>query len=195
MELTPQILLNAYCQGLFPMAEPDSTLYWYAPDPRAVIPLDRFRVSRSLRRILKKKLFEIRFNTAFRDVMVECAASKPGRESTWISAELIDLYTRVHRLGYAHSVEAWADNCLVGGLYGISIGGFFAGESMFSRRTDASKVALAALVEHLREHDFVLLDIQFITDHLKRFGAQEISREEYERQLAKALTIETQFIQ
>ncbi len=187
MQLTPNILLNAYCQGIFPMAEDDGTVLWYDPDPRAIIPLDGFRVSRSLRRRIKRGGFEVRFNSAFRQVMEACAAPGPGREETWISEELIDLYSKIHDLGYAHSVEIWIDNSLVGGLYGVAIGRFFAGESMFSRVTDASKIALVALVERLRETDARLLDIQFLTDHLKRFGAVEIAREEYQRRLATAL--------
>lgn len=191
MQLTPNILLNAYCQGIFPMAEDDGTLLWYDPDPRAIIPLDGLHVSRSLRQRINRGGFEVRFNTAFREVMEACAAPGPGREETWISGELIDIYAEIHELGYAHSVEIWVDETLAGGLYGVTIGRFFAGESMFSRVTDASKIALVALVERLRETGAQLLDIQFLTDHLKRFGAVEIPREEYQQRLAVALHPDT----
>jgi leucyl/phenylalanyl-tRNA--protein transferase len=191
MKLTPDLLLNAYGQGIFPMAEEDGTIYWYDPDPRAILPLDAFRVSRSLRRRINRGGFEIRFNTAFRAVMEACAAPGPGRNETWISAELIDVYCRTHTLGYAHSVETWIDGTLAGGLYGVAIGRLFAGESMFSRATDASKIALVALVERLQETGAMLLDIQFMTDHLKRFGAIEIPRAEYRQRLAEALNSES----
>jgi leucyl/phenylalanyl-tRNA--protein transferase len=187
MPLTPELLLQAYCQGIFPMAEDDGTILWYDPDPRAILPLEGFRVSRSLRRRIHRGGFEIRFNTAFRAVMEACAAPGPGREQTWISPELVDIYSQIHAMGYAHSVETWIDDQLAGGLYGVAIGRFFAGESMFSRVSDASKIALVALVERLRETDAQLLDIQFMTDHLQRFGAVDISRTEYRQRLAEAL--------
>ena len=187
MELTTDILLNAYCQGVFPMAEEDGAVHWYDPDPRAIIPLDKLHISRSLQRRLRRGGFEIRFSTAFRQVMEACAASAPGREQTWISAELIDLYTALHEQGYAHSTEVWVDEVLVGGVYGVAIGRFFAGESMFSRTTDASKIALVHLVDRLRDAGCQLFDVQFITGHLKRFGAIEISRADYKKRLAEAL--------
>lgn len=187
MELTPNILLNAYCQGLFPMAEEDGTIYWYDPDPRAIIPLEGFRISRSLRRRLNRGGYEIRFNTAFRQVMEACAAPAPGREQTWISPEIIDVYTQLHEMGFAHSVETWIENQLVGGLYGVAINGFFAGESMFSTATDTSKIALAHLVQRMHEAGAQLLDVQFVTDHLKRFGAIEIPRAEYHKRLIEAI--------
>ena len=188
MKLTPAILLDAYCQGWFPMAEDDGTVYWYDPDPRAIIPLDRFHISRSLARCLRRGRFDVRYDTAFRQVMTHCAEPAPGREATWISAELIELYCRLHELGFAHSVETWMDDELVGGVYGVSIAGLFAGESMFSRRTDASKVALACLVARLNERGYRLFDIQFMTSHLRQFGAVEIPSSEYQRRLADALT-------
>ncbi|UCD49868.1 MAG: leucyl/phenylalanyl-tRNA--protein transferase [Phycisphaerales bacterium] len=188
MELTPSILLSAYCQGCFPMAEADGTIYWYDPDPRTIIPLDRFHISRSLKRRLRKGDFAVRYDTVFAQVMARCAERAPGREETWISAEFIEAYTRLHELGFAHSVETWMDDELVGGVYGVSIAGLFAGESMFSRKTDASKIALVHLVARLNERGYRLFDVQFTTAHLQRFGAVEIPRVEYQRRLADALT-------
>lgn len=191
--LTPQLLLSAYCQGVFPMAHEDGRIYWYDPDPRAIIPLDRFHISRSLRRTIQQQTFEIRIDSAFTAVMDACSAPGPGREETWISKEIIQAYTRLHRLGFAHSVEAWRDGQLVGGLYGVAIGGFFAGESMFSLERDSSKVALAFLVAHLNERKFSLLDTQFLTDHLRRFGAIEIPAAAYKMELSRALLLSTTF--
>lgn len=192
--LTPQMLLSAYCQGVFPMAHEDGRIYWYDPDPRAIIPLDHFHVSRSLERTIRQQRFVIRLNTAFTAVINACSAPAPGREETWINDDIIQAYTRLHRLGFAHSVEAWQANELVGGLYGVAIGGFFAGESMFSTQTDSSKVALVYLVEHLRRRHFRLLDTQFMTDHLRRFGALEISATEYRQRLGRALLMSTTFV-
>lgn len=191
--LTPQMLLSAYCQGVFPMAHEDGRIYWYDPDPRAIIPLDRFHVSRSLERTIRQHSFEIRLNTAFTAVIKACAAPALGREETWINDDIIQAYTRLHRLGFAHSVEAWQAGELVGGLYGVAIGGFFAGESMFSTVTDSSKVALVYLVEHLRRRRFRLLDTQFMTEHLRRFGAEEISAAEYRQRLGQALLTSATF--
>ncbi len=193
MKLTSHVLLNAYSQGIFPMADEDGTIYWYDPDPRAIIPLDAFHIPHSLTRTVRRGGFEVRFNTAFRVVMQACAEPGPGREKTWISPEFIHAYTELHQLGFAHSVETWIDNRLVGGLYGVALGGLFAGESMFSRATDASKIALVYLVERLRRRGFTLLDTQFMTEHLRRFGAIEIRRAEYKTRLAHALTVWTQF--
>ncbi|MCG3212075.1 MAG: Leucyl/phenylalanyl-tRNA--protein transferase [Anaerolineae bacterium] len=193
MKLTPHLLLNAYAQGVFPMADPDGTIYWYDPNPRAIIPLDKFHVPRRLARHIRQGEAEVRFDTAFRQVMTACARPAPGRETTWINNEIIDVYCDLHELGFAHSVETWADDRLVGGLYGVSLRGLFAGESMFSQQTNASKIALVALVEHLRRQKFVLLDTQFITPHLHRFGAVEIPRAEYLRRLDAALRTETDF--
>jgi leucyl/phenylalanyl-tRNA--protein transferase len=190
------LLLNAYSQGLFPMADDDGSIYWYDPDPRAVMPLDNFHTSRSLARRIRKGGFEVKFDTAFTEVMLACAEPVPGcseREKTWISAEFIEVYSQLHYLGFAHSVETWVDDELVGGLYGVSLRGLFAGESMFSRATDSSKIALVYLIERLRQGDFCLLDIQFMTPHLKQFGAIEISRAEYQSRLAHALTIDARF--
>lgn len=187
MELTPAILLGAYCQGCFPMAEEDGTIYWYDPDPRTIIPLDQFHIPRSLARRMRRGGFTVRYDTAFRQVMTKCAEPAPGRESTWISAELIEVYCCLHELGFAHSVETWMGDELVGGIYGVSLAGLFAGESMFNRRTDASKIALVHLVQRLNERGYTLFDVQFTTAHLQRFGAIEIPRDQYKRRLSHAL--------
>lgn len=174
------------------MAHEDGRIYWYDPDPRAIIPLDRFHVSRSLRRIIRQQRFDIRIDTAFAAVMEACAA--PGRGETWINEEIIQAYTRLHRLGFAHSVEAWQGGELVGGLYGVAIGGLFAGESMFSHVRDSSKVALAFLVAHLNERGFQLLDTQFMTEHLRSLGAIEIPASEYKKRLGHALLCSATFL-
>lgn len=191
--LDPHQLLYGYVQGIFPMAQEDGAIYWYDPDPRAILPLEGFHVPRRLARTVRQEPFDIRVDTAFRDVIEACAAPAPGRESTWISEEIIAAYDRLHGLGFAHSVEAWEDGRLVGGLYGVAINSFFAGESMFSRERDASKVALVHLVEWLRRKGFLLLDIQFLTDHFRQFGAVEIPRREYQALLARALEKENAF--
>ena len=172
------------------MAHPEAgdEIYWYAPDPRAILPLDSFHCSRRLRQELRKGGFEMRINSAFDEVMASCAAPRDAQPTTWISSGIIDAYTELHRLGFAHSVEAWLEGELVGGLYGVALGGMFAGESMFHRVTNASKASLVHLVEHMRERGFSLLDIQFVTPHLEQFGAIEISRAEYERRLTHAMT-------
>ena len=175
------------------MAEADGTLYWYDPDPRAILPLDALHIPRSLGRRLRKKDFEIRFNSAFGRVIRKCGELGPGREETWISDDIIESFSLLHESGFAHSVETWMDGKLVGGLYGVSVGGFFAAESMFSRQTDASKIALVALVERLRRREFGVLDVQFTTDHLSRFGVREIPRKAYKSLLKEALKIETGF--
>ena len=191
--LQPRPLLSAYTQGIFPMAHEDGDIYWYDPDPRAILPLGAFHVPSRLERTVRQNQFEIRRDSAFRAVMEACAAPAPGREETWISPEIIEAYTRLHRLGYAHSVESWQDGNLVGGLYGIAINSFFAGESMFSRERDASKVALVHLVRHLQTRGFLLLDIQFMTEHMRQFGAIEIPQSEYHRRLREALLKENDF--
>lgn len=185
--LDPHQLLYAYAQGIFPMAHEDGAIYWYDPDPRAILPLDRFHVPRRLTRTVRQEPFDIRVDAAFREVIEACAAPAPGRESTWISAEIIEAYVQLHGLGFAHSVEAWQEGRLVGGLYGVAINSFFAGESMFSRERDASKVTLVHLVERLTAKGFVLLDIQFLTEHFRQFGAVEIPRREYKKLLTQAL--------
>jgi leucyl/phenylalanyl-tRNA--protein transferase len=190
--ITPEILLRAYSAGLFPMSESadDPDIYWVQPELRGVIPLDGFHVSRSLAKTMRGKPFDIRFNTAFRQVMEACAEETPDRPTTWINPLILTLYTELHRLGYAHSVEAWSEGALVGGLYGVSLGSAFFGESMFSRRTDASKICLVHLVEHLRQKTFTLLDTQFTTEHLKSFGAIDVPRRAYEKLLADAMQSE-----
>ena len=176
------------------MAHDDGLIYWYDPDPRAILPLDRLHVSRSLKRVMKKRPFQIKINHAFTEVMRACAKSAPDREETWISEGIVTVYTQLHQMGFAHSIEAWQDDKLVGGLYGIAVGGLFAGESMFSLVTDSSKVALVHLIRHLQDRNFTLLDIQFMTPHLRRFGAIEVSSTEYKRRLQKALAVPAQFI-
>lgn len=189
-ELSPENLLAAYAVGIFPMADDDGTLRWFAPDPRAILDLDSFKVSRSLRQRMQRKTFTISIDRSFRSV-VQCCADRP--DGTWISEDILDAYSTLHGLGYAHSVEAWREDRLVGGLYGVAMGGAFFGESMFHRETDASKVALVGLVERLCLKQYVLLDVQFMTPHLQRFGAVEISREQYEQRLEAALTLDCRF--
>ncbi|MBE2200786.1 MAG: leucyl/phenylalanyl-tRNA--protein transferase [Anaerolinea sp.] len=193
MELTPRLLLSAYAQGVFPMAEDDGQIYWYQPDPRAILPLSSFHVPRRLQRTVQQGVYQVYMNTAFEAVMRFCAAPAPERKKSWINEEIIAAYTRLHQLGFAHSVESWLNGRLVGGLYGVALGGFFAGESMFSRERDASKVALVHLVGHLRARGFLLLDVQFMTDHLQRFGAVAIPDALYQQYLAQALPVQTHF--
>jgi leucyl/phenylalanyl-tRNA--protein transferase len=187
MVLTPDLLLSAYAQGIFPMAGEDDRIYWYDPDPRAILPLDNFHLPRSLRRTIRKGEYGISRDKAFGDVIRACAQPALGREETWINQEIIEAYEQLHHLGFAHSLEVWRNDLLIGGLYGVSLNGLYAGESMFSREKNASKVALVYLVAHLRRQGFVLLDIQFLTEHLERFGAIEITRDEYKKSLALAL--------
>lgn len=188
--LPPKLLIAAYLQGIFPMGV-DGKIEWFSPDPRAILPLDGFHVSATLRQTIRQNRFRMEINTSFTEVMRECARRPDG---TWITPEIIRAYTELHRLGLAHSVETWQGETLVGGLYGVSIGGAFFGESMFHRIRDASKVALAALVDRMQAREFNLLDIQFITSHLQRFGAIEISRDEYLRRLAKAVDLPRTFV-
>jgi leucyl/phenylalanyl-tRNA---protein transferase len=187
--ITPDLLLRAYASGLFPMADSadDPDLFWVEPELRGVLPLDAFHIPKRLARTVRQAPFEIRFNTAFDEVVAACAESVENRPSTWINSTISELYSSLHRLNHAHSVEAWLDGELVGGLYGVSLRRAFFGESMFSRVTDASKVCLVHLVERLRERGFVLLDTQFTTEHLKRFGAIDVPREDYAEMLADAL--------
>jgi leucyl/phenylalanyl-tRNA--protein transferase len=189
MQLTLELLLAAYSQGIFPMAHEDGEIYWYDPDPRAILPLDRFHVARSLARTMKGNRFEVSYNGAFEAVIRACARPGLGREESWINEDIMTAYSQLHEFGFAYSVETWLEGELAGGLYGVAIRGLFAGESMFSRATDASKVALVYLVERLKEGGFQLLDVQFMTEHLRRLGAIEISRKEYKRRLAQALQV------
>ena len=185
-------LLNAYASGWFPMAVAPGEIRWFSPDPRGIIPLDTFHVPSRLARTLRAHPFEIRVNTSFREV-IEACATRDDEEGNWIDAEIIESYTALHLRGFAHSVEAWRDGRLAGGLYGVALGGAFFGESMFHHVSDASKAALVGLVERLRAHGFVLLDTQWVTPHLLQFGAIEISRRRYLRQLDEALAVDVSF--
>jgi leucyl/phenylalanyl-tRNA--protein transferase len=185
-------LLNAYASGWFPMAVAAGDIRWYSPDPRGIIPLDAFHVPSRLARTLRTQRFEVRVNTRFRDVIEACAA-RTDEEGNWIDREIIESYCALHAKGFAHSVEVWRDGRLVGGLYGVALGGAFFGESMFHRVTDASKAALVALVDRLRARGFVLLDTQWVTGHLLQFGALEITRRRYLRKLDAALAIDATF--
>lgn len=191
----PSELLECYGRGVFPMADArdDERIFLIDPEKRGVLPLDAFHIPRRLARTVRADPFEIRMDTAFREVVLECAAPKPGRTDTWINGVIEDLYGQLFDAGHAHSVECWHHGELVGGLYGVSLGSAFFGESMFSRRTDASKVALVHLVARLIADGFRLLDAQFITDHLTTFGATEIPRAEYQRRLARALESKASF--
>ena len=194
IDLDPETLLSAYAQGIFPMADRDGSIRFYTADPRGVIPLDdRFHVPSTLRQLMRKDppVFEIRVDYDFGSTMRACMEAR--RDGTWINQELIAAYTRLHELGFAHSVEAWDDGQLVGGLYGVSMGGAFFGESMFHRKTDASKVALVHLVNRLRERKFDLLDSQATTSHLRRFGAIDMPAAEYLIRLRKAITKRCEF--
>ena len=188
--ITPQILLRAYAAGIFPMAESaeDNALYWVEPEERGIIPLDGLKISHSLKKSVRRRLFEVKVDHDFPAVIAECAAKAPGRSSTWINSRIRALYTQLHRMGCCHSVECWQEGKLVGGLYGVSLGRAFFGESMFHTERDASKVALVHLVARLIAGGFVLLDTQFVTDHLRSFGAVEVSRRRYRAMLDDAIT-------
>jgi leucyl/phenylalanyl-tRNA---protein transferase len=185
-----ELLLQGYRFGIFPMAMDDGRIEWFSPDPRAILPLHKFHVPHGLRRTAGKNIFETKIDARFSDVIRACAK----RKDTWINDEIISSYERLHSLGYAHSVESWQAGKLVGGLYGVALGGAFFGESMFHRKTDASKIALLALVEHLRSRKFVLLDTQWVTPHLAQFGAIEIPRSQYLRLLSRAVDLPLTFV-
>ncbi|MGR9428036.1 leucyl/phenylalanyl-tRNA--protein transferase [Rhizobium leguminosarum] len=187
--ITPDILLRAYSIGLFPMAESadDPEIFWVEPELRGVLPLDHFHVSKSLAKTVRKNSFEIRFDHAFDEVIAACAEETSGRPSTWINKTIRSLYSTLFDMGHAHTVEAWEGDELVGGLYGVSLGSAFFGESMFSRRTDASKICLVHLVDRLRERGFTLLDTQFTTEHLKTFGAIDVPKADYALMLSAAM--------
>ncbi|HEX7884092.1 MAG TPA: leucyl/phenylalanyl-tRNA--protein transferase [Afipia sp.] len=189
-EITPSVLLRAYACGIFPMSESadDPTIFWVEPDQRGVIPLDRFRVASRLARTVRADTFRVTVNTAFKQTIAGCAAPHPGRDDTWINSRIRDLYTSLHEMGHCHSVEVWCRDQLVGGLYGVSLGRAFFGESMFHTERDASKVALVHLVARLLAGGFVLLDTQFVTDHLRTFGAIEVPRRRYRMLLDDAVT-------
>lgn len=188
-------LLACYARGVFPMADAreDARVFLIDPERRGVIPLDRFHIPRRLARTVRAEPFEIRTDTVFAQVVAACAAATPNRAETWINDPIEQLYGELHAQGHAHSVECWLDGELVGGLYGVALQGAFFGESMFSRRTDASKVALVHLVARLIAGGFALLDTQFLTEHLSRFGAEEIPRREYQKRLARALRLDASF--
>ena len=191
-EMSVKRLLLAYRSGIFPWTVRPIT--WWSPDPRGIIELDEFRVPRSLGRLIRKQPFAITVNRAFRHVMEACAAPAAGRDTTWITAEFIEAYTRLHVQGHAHSIECWKQNELVGGIYGVAVGGLFAAESMFHRVSNASKVALCALVDRLRERSFQLLDVQMVTPATEPLGAIALPRAEYLRRLKKAVEHECGFI-
>lgn len=190
-DLSVPRLLSAYRAGIFPWTSPLIT--WWSPNPRAIIELDGFHIPRSVRRLLRRKPFEVTIDRAFKSVIEGCAEPAPGRRKTWITSQFIKAYTKLHEAGHAHSVECWLEGVLVGGIYGVSVGGLFAGESMFHRITGASKVALVHLVEHLRERGFMLFDIQMVTRTTALFGAINVSRDEYLDRLAKVVDLPVQF--
>ncbi len=194
-EITPEVLLRAYSCGIFPMSESadDPTIFWVEPERRGIIPLDNLNVSSRLARTVRSDTFRVTVNTSFKQVIAGCAEPKPGRDDTWINQRIRDLYIALHGIGHCHSVEAWDGDQLVGGLYGVSLGRAFFGESMFHRARDASKVALVHLVARLLAGGYVLLDTQFVTEHLKSLGAVEVPRQKYRTKLDEALKGEADF--
>jgi leucyl/phenylalanyl-tRNA--protein transferase len=195
LELTPDLLLRAYAVGVFPMAESRRahSVFWVEPRLRGLLPIDNFHVPHRLRKTVRRGIFTVRCDTAFEAVMRACAEPRPGHPETWINEPIIEAYTALHRRGFAHSVECWQGEQLAGGLYGVALGGAFFGESMFSRVRDASKVALVHLVARLRRGGYVLLDVQFVTEHLARFGVEEVPARTYRRKLEAALATEAYF--
>lgn len=191
VSLDPQTLLTAYSQGVFPMADETGQIRWYTANPRGVLPLDKFHIPGTLRQLIRQGRFEIHINRAFADTMYGCMSARP---SSWINDQLIAAYSRLHELGFAHSVEAWQDGQLAGGLYGVSLGAAFFGESMFFRVRDASKVALVHLVTRLKDRGYELLDTQATTDHLRRFGAIDIPAHQYLKRLHHALSRNCTFV-
>jgi leucyl/phenylalanyl-tRNA--protein transferase len=194
-KLSADDLIYGYINGIFPMADADGTLYWYAPDPRAVIPIATYKPAKSLRPVLNQNQFEIRINTAFTEVMRGCSVPRSEDDSVWISEEIIQAYTELHHMGLAHSVETYINDRLVGGLYGVALGAAFFGESMFNRVSNASKVAFHHLILILRQQQFTLLDTQFINDNVRRYGAIEIPKADYLKQLRAALRLKTRFVE
>jgi leucyl/phenylalanyl-tRNA--protein transferase len=195
-EITPEVLLRAYACGIFPMAESadDPSLFWVEPEMRGVIPLDDFHISSRLARTVRADTFTVTVDTAFKAVIAGCAAPQPGRDDTWINRRIRELYIGLHELGHSHSVEVWENGDLVGGLYGVNLGRAFFGESMFHRARDASKVALVHLVARLIEGGFTLLDTQYVTEHLRSFGATEVPRRRYRALLDKAIMGDADFL-
>jgi len=195
IEITPQVLLKAYTCGIFPMAESadDPALYWIEPQQRGILPLDRVHVPKRLARTIRQGIFEIRIDTDFEGVLDGCAASRAGRRTTWINRKIRALYRDLYDAGYCHTVEAWSGGRLVGGLYGVALHGAYFGESMFSVERDASKVALVYLCARLIRGGFLLLDTQFVTDHLRQFGTIEIERDQFHARLERALVHEATF--
>jgi leucyl/phenylalanyl-tRNA--protein transferase len=191
--ITPALLVQAYQQGVFPMGMDDGHIGWFSPDPRGIMPLDTFHVPQRLQRVMRSSGFTTTINRDFVGVMRACASDR--EDGTWMTEELLAAYVGLHTRGLAHSVEVWRNGALVGGLYGVHLGGAFFGESMFHTETDASKVALVTLVERLRTRGFVLLDIQWVTPHLARFGAVEIPRDQYLIRLAEALGVRATFVE
>lgn len=196
IEITPQVLLKAYSCGIFPMAESadDPALYWIEPQHRGILPLETMHVPRRLARTVRTAPYEVRVDTDFEGVIQGCAASRPGRRSTWINDRIRRLYRDLFAMGYCHTVEVWADGKLSGGLYGVALGGAFFGESMFSTVRDASKIALVHLAGRLVAGGFVLLDTQFVTDHLRQFGTVEVERDDFQRLLEDALRVSADFL-
>ncbi|MBU2582950.1 MAG: leucyl/phenylalanyl-tRNA--protein transferase [Alphaproteobacteria bacterium] len=197
IEITPQVLLKAYSCGIFPMAESarDPALYWIEPQHRGILPLDRVHVPRRLKRTIKSTAFDVRVDTDFDGVIEGCAASRPGRRSTWINSRIRLLYRDLFELGHCHTIEVWDADRMVGGLYGVALGGAFFGESMFSLERDVSKIALVHLAGRLIAGGFVLLDTQFVTDHLRQFGTIEVGRGEFQIRLEEALKVPADFHQ
>jgi leucyl/phenylalanyl-tRNA--protein transferase len=195
IEITPQVLLKAYACGIFPMAESadDPALYWIEPQSRGILPLDAVHVPKRLARTIRAGVFEIRVDSDFRGVIDGCAASRPGRRSTWINSRIRDLYGALFRQGHCHTIEAWRDGQLVGGLYGAALGQAFFGESMFSTERDASKVTLVYLAARLVHGGFTLLDTQFVTDHLRQFGTKELDKLEFHAALDQAVKGQAEF--
>ena len=194
-KLSPELVLRAYACGIFPMAESRarSTIFWVDPEVRGVLPLDAFHVPRSLARTVRRRAFDITRDAAFGTVIRACAEASRGRPETWINDDIIEVYCELHRTGFAHSVETWQDGRLAGGIYGVALGGAFFGESMFSAATDASKVALVHLVAQLRAGEFRLFDVQFVSEHLKQFGVEEVPARRFQERLDEALAVEARF--
>ncbi len=193
-DLSPQRLLLAYRQGIFPWYSANEPILWWSPDPRAIIPLDDFRINRTMQKILKRGSFEIKVNAAFEEVINACADRESNSKSGWITKDMISAYINLYQMGFAHSVEAWKDGKLAGGLYGVAICGMFAGESMFHKESNASKAALCALVERMNKRSYSLLDCQMVTEVTSKMGALEISRADYLKRLEVALTVNCSFV-